>query len=64
LYDDFCKLFKEYSVSIGTSLDGPCEINDIQRSSGYFDKTMAGIERLRKIGLNTNTPGIYFTLEI
>ena len=31
LTDDLCKIFREYNVSIGTSLDGPQHINDVQR---------------------------------
>ncbi|MBN1582037.1 MAG: TIGR04083 family peptide-modifying radical SAM enzyme, partial [Anaerolineae bacterium] len=59
LDDDFCSLFKEYDVAIGTSLDGPREINDRQRGKGYFDKTMAGIERARRNGMSV---GVICTL--
>ena len=52
LTDELCKLFCEYGVSVGTSLDGPEEINDAQRGRGYFQRTMAGIERARAHGLN------------
>jgi uncharacterized protein len=52
LDDDYCALFKEYGVSIGTSLDGPQPINDEQRGHGYFRRTMAGIERARTHGLS------------
>lgn len=45
-------LFREYRVSIGTSLDGPEAINDAQRGPGYFRRTMAGIDRARRGGLN------------
>lgn len=48
LDEDFCRLFKEYEVFVGTSLDGPEEINDRQRGKGYFKKTMKSIELLRK----------------
>jgi len=58
LDDDFCALFNEYAVSIGTSLDGPEAVNDIQRGRGYFQKTMAGIETARRNGLN---PGVICT---
>jgi uncharacterized protein len=34
LTDELCDLFREYSVSLGTSLDGPEEINDSQRGHG------------------------------
>ncbi len=52
LTDDLCDLFREYSVSLGTSLDGPEPINDAQRGRGYFRRTMAGIERARAHGLS------------
>ena len=52
LTDELCEIFREYGVSLGTSLDGPEEINDAQRGQGYFRRTMAGIERARKHGLN------------
>ncbi|RME43070.1 MAG: TIGR04083 family peptide-modifying radical SAM enzyme, partial [Chloroflexi bacterium] len=52
LTDELCDLFREYGVSIGTSLDGPETINDAQRGQGYFRRTMDGIERARVHGLN------------
>ena len=51
LDDAFCELFSEYGVSIGTSLDGPKDITDLQRGKGYFQRTMAGITRARSHGL-------------
>ena len=51
LTDELCELFREHGVSIGTSLDGPAEINDAQRGAGYFARTMAGIELARRHGL-------------
>jgi len=52
LDDTFCAIFKEHNVSVGTSLDGPEAINDLQRGVGYFKKTMAGIQRARAWGLD------------
>lgn len=52
LSDELCDLFREYSVSLGTSLDGPEAINDAQRGKGYFERTMAGLERARKHGVD------------
>ena len=52
LTDELCELFKEYGLSLGTSLDGPETINDAQRGSGYFARTMAGIERARVHGID------------
>jgi uncharacterized protein len=52
LDDEFSELFKKYHVGIGTSLDGPAHINDIQRSAGYSINTFAGIELLKKQGMS------------
>ncbi len=50
LTEEFCDLFKEYGVALGTSLDGPAEINDAQRGAGYFARTMAGLALARSHG--------------
>jgi uncharacterized protein len=52
LTDELCDLFGEYGVSLGTSLDGPEAINDAQRGKGYFRRTMAGIKRARRRGMD------------
>jgi uncharacterized protein len=52
LTDELCELFREHGVSLGTSLDGPEAVNDAQRGTGYFAKTMAGIERARAHGID------------
>lgn len=52
LTDELCQLFQEFGLSLGTSLDGPQAINDAQRGPGYFRRTMAGIERARRHGLD------------
>ncbi len=52
LTEELCELFLNYGVSLGTSLDGPEEINDSQRGKRYFEKTMKGIELARSSGLN------------
>ena len=49
---EFCSLFREFGVSIGTSLDGPKKINDKQRGQGYYNKTMKGIETAQRSGLS------------
>jgi uncharacterized protein len=53
--DAWCRLFLECDVGIGVSLDGPREIHDRNRKTrsgkGTFDKTMAGIRRLRANGV-------------
>jgi uncharacterized protein len=51
LIDDFfAELFAQFNVSVSTSLDGSREICDAQRGEGYFEKTMTGINLLRKKG--------------
>ena len=52
LEDRTCALLREHRVSVGTSLDGPEWINDSQRGAGYFSRTMKGIERARRWGLD------------
>jgi uncharacterized protein len=52
LSDELCDLFREYGVSLGTSLDGPEAINDAQRGQGNFQRTMAGLERTREHGVD------------
>lgn len=49
--DKLASLFKKYEVPIGSSLDGPKELNDLQRGVGYYDKTLAGYEIAKKHGL-------------
>lgn len=51
LDQEFSSLFRDFGVSIGTSLDGPEQIHDSQRGRGSFRRTMAGIELARGFGL-------------
>src|SRR3970282_635248 len=37
-------ILAEYDIPIGSSLDGPEELNDMQRGKGYYKKTMRGYE--------------------
>jgi uncharacterized protein len=39
---EIAKILAEYNIPLGSSLDGPKELNDSQRSTGYFEKTMKG----------------------
>lgn len=52
LTDELCELFREYEVSLGTSLDGPESINDAQRGKRYFRRTMQGVKLARRYGLD------------
>ena len=53
--DEWCRLFLEWNVGIGVSVDGPREIHDRNRRTrsgrGTFDKTMAGIRCLQRNGV-------------
>lgn len=49
---EIAQIFAEYGVPIGSSLDGPKELNDLQRGKGYYDKTMKGYEIAREYGLD------------
>ena len=44
---ELARLFKEYNIPIGSSLDGPEELNDLQRGKGYYQRTMRGYEIAR-----------------
>jgi uncharacterized protein len=52
LNDQWCRLFKEWDVTIGLSIDGPRQIHDAHRidraSRGTFDRVLHGIEKLRQ----------------
>jgi uncharacterized protein len=52
LDDAWCDLFGRHRVEVGTSLDGPQAITDLQRGAGYFARTMAGIRLARRHGLS------------
>jgi len=41
-----------YHIPIGSSIDGPEAINDTQRGTGYYEKTMRGYEIARSHGLS------------
>ncbi|MCR4608766.1 MAG: radical SAM protein [Eubacterium sp.] len=49
--ESLAELFAEYMVAVSTSLDGPEDMCDSQRGEGYYERTMTGIEALRKRGI-------------
>jgi len=53
--DPWCDFFTEAKVNVGVSVDGPQRLHDINRRSrsgrGTFDRTIAGIRRLRARGV-------------
>jgi uncharacterized protein len=52
---EWCDLFKQYSVGVGVSLDGPRHLHDTHRLTrsgrGTFDQTMRGVRLLREHGV-------------
>ncbi|MGB6909683.1 MAG: radical SAM protein, partial [Methyloceanibacter sp.] len=50
--DDWCELFKRWSVRIGVSIDGPKEIHDAYRvdrsNRGTYDRVMRGVAKLQE----------------
>ena len=50
--DEWCDLFKRWSVRVGVSIDGPQAVHDASRvdrsGRGTFDRVMRGISRLRE----------------
>ncbi len=51
LTPEIAEIFARYNVPIGSSLDGPQELNDLQRGKGYYEKTMRGYEIAKAHGL-------------
>jgi uncharacterized protein len=51
LTPDLAEILAKYKIPIGSSLDGPQELNDLQRSEGYYERTMRGYELAKKHGL-------------
>ena len=49
---EIAQILAAYNIPIGSSLDGPEELNDSQRGKGYYKKTMRGYEIARANGLN------------
>ena len=52
LTPELADVLAEYNIPIGSSLDGPQELNDLQRSEGYYERTMRGYELAKKHGLS------------
>ena len=52
LTPELAQLLKEYDIPIGSSLDGPLKLNDLQRGEGYYEKTMHGYETAKAYNLN------------
>jgi uncharacterized protein len=52
---EWCRLFRDWKIGIGVSIDGPREIHDANRrtrnGAGTFDRTLNGIRTLRDEGV-------------
>ncbi len=46
------KILAEYDIPIGSSIDGPEDLNDSQRGKGYYKKTMKGYKIATDNGVN------------
>ena len=51
LTPELADVLGQYNIPIGSSLDGPQELNDLQRSEGYYERTMKGYELAKERGL-------------
>jgi uncharacterized protein len=51
LTHELAEVLADYNIPIGSSLDGPQELNDVQRSEGYYERTMKGYELAKNHGL-------------
>jgi uncharacterized protein len=49
---ELADVLAEYNVPVGSSIDGPQEICDLQRGAGYFEKTMRGYEIAQAHGVS------------
>lgn len=51
LTPELADVLAEYRIPLGSSMDGPQELNDLQRSRGYYERTMKGYELAKEHGL-------------
>ena len=54
LTPELAQLFNDYDIPVGSSLDGPLELNDLQRGEGYYEKTMRGYEIAKSHNVKTS----------
>jgi len=52
--DKLAELFAEYNIPIGSSIDGPQELNDFQRGEKYYERTMKGYKTAKANGLKVS----------
>ena len=51
---EIARILAEYNIPIGSSIDGPKDLNDAQRGKGYFDRTMKGYKVARDNGVKVS----------
>lgn len=51
LTPELAQVLAEHNIPIGSSLDGPQELNDLQRGKGYYEKTLRGYKIAKDNGL-------------
>lgn len=51
LTPELADVLAQYNIPLGSSLDGPQELNDLQRSEGYYERTMNGYKLALEHGL-------------
>jgi uncharacterized protein len=54
LDDRLASVLAAHNVPVGTSLDGPEELNDSQRGKGYFERTRTGMETAARHGVRVS----------
>lgn len=54
LDDRTAAVLAAHNIPVGTSLDGPQELNDSQRGAGYFERTRAGMEVAARHGVRVS----------
>jgi len=52
LTPELAQVLAKYDIPLGSSIDGPQELNDLQRSEGYYERTMQGYEIAKANGLS------------
>jgi uncharacterized protein len=51
---ELAEILAEYHIPLGSSIDGPEQLNDLQRGIGYFRRTMKGYEIARAGGVKVS----------
>ncbi len=59
LTPELAEILANYHVSIGSSLDGPQDLNDFQRSKGYYERTMKGYEIAKAHGFKVGFISVF-----